>query len=67
MIVIFFQNAKDIDNIDSDDSKGEYDDDKATRLTLMEQILLLGLKDREVSFFSNVIRNIVRRIFMIFS
>lgn len=27
------------------------EDDKASRFTLMEQILLLGLKDREVIFF----------------
>jgi len=26
-------------------------DDKQTRLTLMEEVLLLGLKDREVSFW----------------
>lgn len=53
LFVLFFQNTKDIDNIESDDSKGEFDNDKATRLTLMEQILLLGLKDREVSFLSD--------------
>lgn len=36
---------------DSNESNDGYDDDdKATRLTLMEQILLLGLKDREVCF-----------------
>lgn len=36
--------------------RGEEDDDdvgdsKETRLTLMEEVLLLGLKDREVFFF----------------
>ncbi|VBB33364.1 unnamed protein product, partial [Acanthocheilonema viteae] len=56
------ENAKDIDNIDSDDSKGEYYDDKATRLTLMEQILLLGLKDREgyTSFWNDCISSGLR-------
>ena len=29
------------------------DDDKMARLTLMEEILLLGLKDREVLAFSS--------------
>jgi len=32
---------------DRDDER-ENDDDKETRLTLMEEVLLLGLKDREV-------------------
>ncbi|EJW77715.1 phosphoprotein 3, partial [Wuchereria bancrofti] len=56
------ENAKDIDNVDSDDSKGEFDDDKATRLTLMEQILLLGLKDREgyTSFWNDCISSGLR-------
>ncbi|VDK82052.1 unnamed protein product [Litomosoides sigmodontis] len=56
------ENAKDVNNIDSDDSKGEYDDDKATRLTLMEQILLLGLKDREgyTSFWNDCISSGLR-------
>lgn len=31
------------------DSEEEEDDDKQTRLTLMEEVLLLGLKDKEVS------------------
>ena len=30
------------------DSQEDDDDDKGTRLTLMEEVLLLGLKDREV-------------------
>jgi Golgi phosphoprotein 3 len=30
------------------DDEHDNDDDKETRLTLMEEILLLGLKDREV-------------------
>ena len=34
---------------DEDDDKG---DAKDTRLTLMEEVLLLGLKDREVSRFA---------------
>jgi len=33
-----------------DDSAEDYDD-KETRLTLMEEVLLLGLKDREVCLF----------------
>ena len=35
------------DDRDRDDER-ENDDDKETRLTLMEEVLLLGLKDREV-------------------
>ena len=31
-----------------DDDERDSDDDKDTRLTLMEEVLLLGLKDREV-------------------
>ena len=31
-----------------DDSKDEDHDSKETRLTLMEEVLLLGLKDKEV-------------------
>jgi len=31
-----------------DDDKDNDDDGKSTRLTLMEEVLLLGLKDREV-------------------
>ncbi len=30
------------------DERDDNDDDKETRLTLMEEVLLLGLKDREV-------------------
>ncbi|KAM3715821.1 Golgi phosphoprotein [Dirofilaria immitis] len=54
--------AKDIENIESDDSRGEFDDDKATRLTLMEQVLLLGLKDREgyTSFWNDCISSGLR-------
>lgn len=37
------------DHLDRDkDDERENDDDKETRLTLMEEVLLLGLKDREV-------------------
>ena len=32
-----------------DDDKDSDDDGKTTRLTLMEEVLLLGLKDREVA------------------
>ena len=42
------------DDRDKDDER-DNDDDKDTRLTLMEEVLLLGLKDREVCerfFFS---------------
>lgn len=55
-------NTKGVDEIDSDDSKGEFEDDKATRLTLMEQILLLGLKDREgyTSFWNDCISSGLR-------
>lgn len=34
-------------NSDREDERDQ-DDDKETRLTLMEEVLLLGLKDREV-------------------
>jgi Golgi phosphoprotein 3 len=37
----------DRDHRDKDDER-DNDDDKDTRLTLMEEVLLLGLKDREV-------------------
>lgn len=35
-------------NPDGHESDGEDGDSKQTRLTLMEEVLLLGLKDREV-------------------
>lgn len=35
---------------DADDENMEETSDKETRLTLMEEVLLLGLKDKEVSF-----------------
>jgi len=34
-----------------DDDKDNDDDGKTMRLTLMEEVLLLGLKDREVALF----------------
>ena len=45
-----------------DSSDGFEDNDKATRLTLMEQILLLGLKDREgyTSFWNDCISSGLR-------
>ena len=46
------QNQSDNDN-NNEENNDEYDaDSKETRLTLMEEILLLGLKDREVQLFS---------------
>jgi Golgi phosphoprotein 3 len=42
-------NQNDRDDRDRDDDR-DNDDDKETRLTLMEEVLLLGLKDREVCF-----------------
>ena len=42
-------NPHERDERDRDDER-DNDDDKETRLTLMEEVLLLGLKDREVSF-----------------
>ena len=42
-------NQNDRDDRARDDEQ-ENDDDKETRLTLMEEVLLLGLKDREVCF-----------------
>ena len=41
-------NDPDVDN-NLDDVEEEDRDSKETRLTLMEEILLLGLKDREVT------------------
>lgn len=40
-------------NDENQDGEGELDDcdSKETRLTLMEEVLLLGLKDKEVCFF----------------
>lgn len=47
-------NTNDLDNNENnelnEEGNDEYDaDSKETRLTLMEEILLLGLKDREVT------------------
>lgn len=42
-------NQNDRESRDRDDER-ENDDDKETRLTLMEEVLLLGLKDREVCY-----------------
>lgn len=43
-------NAPDRDERNKDDEH-DSDGDKETRLTLMEEVLLLGLKDREVCLF----------------
>lgn len=43
-------NQNDRDDRDRDDER-DNDDDKETRLTLMEEVLLLGLKDREVCLY----------------
>ncbi|KAK6729086.1 hypothetical protein RB195_006249 [Necator americanus] len=50
------------ENADSAASSEQEDNDKATRLTLMEQILLLGLKDREgyTSFWNDCISSGLR-------
>jgi hypothetical protein len=40
--------SSNIDERDDRDDERDNDDDKETRLTLMEEVLLLGLKDREV-------------------
>lgn len=49
------------DSLDSDDKKSaerdedlEDGDSKETRLTLMEEVLLLGLKDKEVGCFMSL-------------
>jgi hypothetical protein len=45
----FESNQNDRDYRDKDDERDNDDnDDKETRLTLLEEVLLLGLKDREV-------------------
>jgi hypothetical protein len=46
----FQSNQNEYDDRDKDDER-DNDDDKETRLTLMEEVLLLGLKDREVCSF----------------
>lgn len=56
------------DNEPKDDSNDEYDaDSKETRLTLMEEILLLGLKDREgyTSFWNDCISSGLRGCILI--
>lgn len=56
------------DNDLKDDSNDEYDaDSKETRLTLMEEILLLGLKDREgyTSFWNDCISSGLRGCILI--
>lgn len=46
-------NNKNDTNDSNEENNEEYDaDSKETRLTLMEEILLLGLKDREVNFLA---------------
>ncbi|MFH4979998.1 hypothetical protein AB6A40_006707 [Gnathostoma spinigerum] len=57
----------DISKEDSEDCNSQAEDDKATRLTLMEQILLLGLKDREgyTSFWNDCISSGLRGCVMI--
>lgn len=51
------------DTLDSDDKKSaerdedlEDGDSKETRLTLMEEVLLLGLKDKEVGYYPYVLK-----------
>lgn len=50
-------NQQDSDNNSQKDLNSnptvDEDSDKATRLTLMEEVLLLGLKDKEVSFLNS--------------
>lgn len=42
-------------NDGTDEDNMEETSDKETRLTLMEEVLLLGLKDKEVSWLMNTI------------
>lgn len=44
------QNNAEADKCRDDDKKDDIDD-KETRMTLMEEVLLLGLKEKEVNFF----------------
>lgn len=44
------------------DEEGDEGDSKETRLTLMEEVLLLGLKDKEVSVLNYIIKNHVQII-----
>lgn len=59
------------ENHDIDDKKNDknYDDgdSKETRLTLMEEVLLLGLKDKEVCFYAwinNIEHHVNSALFM---
>lgn len=60
---------KNLDLPDQDDEgyDDKSEDSKTMRLTLMEEVLLLGIKDREVSTYSaqelfrNIVRNFERR------
>lgn len=49
----------DNDNNDADDmnQNGDFDSSKETRFTLMEEVLLLGLKDKEVSLVNLFVFN----------
>jgi len=60
--------TKPIDEVDESESSDAADDDKkSTRLTLMEEVLLLGLKDREgyTSFWNDCISSGLRGCVMI--
>lgn len=48
------------DNQDHRHSNGDYDTSKETRFTLMEEVLLLGLKDKEVSFRIHRFENFIK-------
>lgn len=52
----------DLDKHHSDDQEEEDVDSKETRLTLMEEVLLLGLKDKEVYLHSYVIDSYIANV-----
>ena len=64
-----YSDSKNDDKDNSDKEKGEENDDeydadsKETRLTLMEEILLLGLKDREVCLLLGIFLSLKKKIF----
>lgn len=52
---------KDLDRPDQDEGyEGKNEDSKAVRLTLMEEVLLLGIKDREVSWVRWVLLRVIK-------
>lgn len=58
---------EDRDVKDGRDSDAEDVDSKETRLTLMEEVLLLGLKDKEVNVKLNLLTSVIIKIITLFN